>query len=576
MPKVQIVLPSQLRMLIIGVAIVLVLIVIGPLITLLLSTLDPYSVIPFPPQQFALNNYEAVFENPYTYQVLFNTLQYALGSIAVGLPLGVFVSWLVGRSDMPHREAIFAIAMASFAMPAVLTAFGWVLLASPQNGVINVFLREVVGINVSKGPINIYTMEGMIFVTGIALVPSVIVLLAPLFAALDRQLEEAATTSGAGVFNILRHVTLPLVFPGLVASFIFFTVLLIQVFEIPVAIGLKAGIPVLSTHIFLLTQPLYGTVQYSLAATFSLIALVTGVLLMTGYFLILRRSRQFEVLGGKGYRAARTALGRWKYPALVFVCGIFLLSPGLVFLILLWTALAPPYVAPSWEALSTLSFTAFGEALGNLRVVQSIGNTVILVVTSATVTMLLASLVAWLSQRSQVRGAHFLDQVAFMPLSMPGIVVSLALALLLARTPIYGTIWIIVLGHVIYFLPFGVRTISSAVVQIHKEQEEAGATSGAGKLGIFQRIILPLLIPAWLNGWAWVLGHSMRDFTFPLMLQTTQNAVVATMIWELWNQPNTRGAAALSVVIVVLLGFVLYLVRRFAGRMSPTVGMTGR
>lgn len=558
---------DQRHFLFVLVAVVLGLIVVGPLVVLVASSLDARNVIPFPPGDISLENYETAYSSTTTYQVLWNTIQYATGSVVLGLFLGLVASWLIGRTDLPWRDAIFAIATAAFAMPPLLTGFGWTLLASPRNGVLNILLREITGPTVKNGPIDVYTMAGMIFVTGIAMVPSVMVLLTPLLAALDRRLEEAATTSGATTLKTLRHVTLPLIVPGIAAAFIYFAIVSIQILEIPVAIGFKAGVSTLSTYIFLLTQPLFGTVRYGLATAFSIMILIAGFALVMVYHYITRQGRRFEVLGGKGYRADRVALGKWKYLALGLVLGIFFLSPGLPFSILLWTALAPPYVQLSLEAFSALSFDAFADVLSSPRIIGSMGNTVILIFASAALTMVLASLVAWLSHRSQVRGARLLDQLAFMPLSMPGIVVGLALALLLARTPLYGTIWIIVLGHVIHFLPFGVRIMGSSIMQIDKELEEAGFTCGAKRFVVFQRLTLPLVFPAFANGWAWVLGHSLRDFTFPLMLGTTQNAVVATMIWERWNQPDTRTAAALSVLVIVVLGALLFSIRRFSESM---------
>jgi iron(III) transport system permease protein len=178
-----------------------------------------------------------------------------------------------------------------------------------------------------------------------------------------------------------------------------------------------------------------------------------------------------------------------------------------------------------------------------------------------------------LAQQRQRKSAWLRDLLAFVPLAIPGVVMALALLLLLVRTPLYGTVWIVAIGHVIAFLPFCVRLMGAALIQLRPELEEAARTSGAGPLVAFRRVVLPLVLPSAIDGWVWVFAHSLRDFTFPLMFRTTQNVVIATLIWELWNQPDTPGASALSVLLVVLVLVTATVLRSAAARTfgSPAV-----
>jgi iron(III) transport system permease protein len=96
--------------------------------------------------------------------------------------------------------------------------------------------------------------------------------------------------------------------------------------------------------------------------------------------------------------------------------------------------------------------------------------------------------------------------------------------------------------------------MSAAVIQLHRELEESAAVHGASWWATLRRVVMPLLFPAMTNGWIWMAAHSMRDFTFPLMLGTSGNLVIAALIWNFWRVPNLPAAAALSVMLAVALG----------------------
>jgi iron(III) transport system permease protein len=130
-------------------------------------------------------------------------------------------------------------------------------------------------------------------------------------------------------------------------------------------------------------------------------------------------------------------------------------------------------------------------------------------------------------------------------------VLAVALLLMYVRTPLFGTIWIVVLAHSVVFLAFGTRTMSAAVLQIHRELENAAVVSGASWNTTLRRIAYPLLRPQLLYGWLWVVAHSTRDVTFPLLLTTSSNVVAAGEIWILWDTAKIPLASALAMTLVL-------------------------
>jgi iron(III) transport system permease protein len=528
--------------------------VLVPLAVLLLASLKPSTALPWDAVPLTLANFAAVFAAPITYTLLANTAIYAVGTIAFGLGCAVVLAWLVERTDVPGRTLVYVAFVVALGLPPMLTALGWTLWLSPRIGVANIVLRQLLGSDAAEGPLNGYSLGGMIFVTGLAICPSIFMMIAALLRNMDAALEDAGQMSGANTSSVWRRITLPLLLPGLLATVTYYLVTLIQHFDVPLALGLPGRTLVLSTRVFLLTQPENGLPEYGLAATYAVIALIAGVLLMVVYLRATRHAERFRIVTGKGYRPRRIRLGRWKYPALAFIGGYLLLALVAPLVLLLWISLLPYYQSPSWEALSQLSLAAYGEVLRNPRVGPAALNTVVLMVAAATLATILSVLIAWVSLRLRVRGARLLESLAFSALAIPSIVVALAVLLVYIRTPIYGTVWILVVGHLTTYLSFGTRTMSAAVIQLHRELEESAAVHGASWWATLRRVVMPLLFPAMTNGWIWMAAHSMRDFTFPLMLGTSGNLVIAALIWNFWRVPNLPAAAALSVMLAVALG----------------------
>ncbi len=213
--------------------------VLGPLVTMILASFRPAETLPFEPGALTMANYTAVFiADSSTGAVLRNTLVYTAGSMALALPLAFGLAFVTERTDVPLRPVLFTMMFIPMVTPVFATALGWVLLADPQGGVINEYLRLLFGLATRDGPLNIFTMGGMIFVTALGLVPSMWLLLIGVIRNMDPTLEEAASAAGIGPLGILRRVTIPLALPGILAVLVFFSIAVIDSFEIPLALGI--------------------------------------------------------------------------------------------------------------------------------------------------------------------------------------------------------------------------------------------------------------------------------------------------------------------------------------------------
>ena len=348
---------KQSRLLTIVIAVVVLLLLGAPLVVLFVTSLRPPTALPLDPG-ISLENFETIVSSPRMVQVLINTAIYGAGALILSLTLGAIIAFLVERTDIPFRSAIYSAMLVSLAVPTMLKAFGWVLLLSPGLGWINHLLRQGLGLEGTSGPLNIYTMYGMIFVTGIGLSNNAFLMLSPLFRQMNPEFEEAAQTSGSKGFTVLRKVTLPLLLPGLLSALIYFGMVLVQVMETALAIGVPGGIRVLSVHIYLLTKAEQGLPMYALAAAFGVVLLLLALALMALYFWLTRQQERFSVVTGRSFRPRQLKLGRWKYIAFAFVM-IVVACYAMPMLILVWASLVKVYQAPSLEALSQVSLQSY-------------------------------------------------------------------------------------------------------------------------------------------------------------------------------------------------------------------------
>lgn len=533
--------------------------VLAPLAVLVVASLksEP-GVLPFESAPLSLANYINIYRDPDTYNLLFNSFVFAIGSLFIGFSLSVTFSWLIERTNLPLKNIIYSLILVPLAVPGMLAAISWILLLDPRIGVLNIILRTIVGSHSGIGPFNIYTLYGMFLVQGIQVVPTAFLMMSGAFRSMDPSLEEASRCSGQGTLSTALRITLPMMGPAIFAAAIYFFILTLESFEIPGVIGLTAGLQVFSTRIYWASHPDPGIPDYGGASTLAVTLLVIAGFLMWLYGRVTRRAERYRTVTGKGYRTRPIDLGKWKYVALAFFVFYFVISVLLPFIILFWASLHSFYLPPSIQGLSTITFDAYRSLFSRGDFSGAIVNTLLLAVVTATVTMFLVSLVSWVVVRSQLPGRRLLDTISFLPQAIPSMVVGLAVLFVYLSfpNPFYGTIGVIAIALITKYLAFGSRTMSAGFLQLHPELEEASQVAGASWLTTYRKILLPLMAPIFINGWIWVAIHSMRELSAALMLSTPNSVVVSTQIWSLWQNGAVPEASVLGVLLILTLAVI--------------------
>jgi iron(III) transport system permease protein len=282
-------------------------------------------------------NFVDVYSDPGTYEVLGNTLLFALGSVIVALIFAVPLSWLLMRTDIPLKKTFYVLLTVGILIPVFLRTIAWILLLSPRIGLLNQWLIEI--FDLDGPPLSLYNIPGMAFVQGVSFVPGAFFMFAAAYRSMDPALEEAAYTSGVGKLRTFLKINLPITFPAIAAVMVYLFMTGIAVFEVPAIIGFPARILVLSSLIYSSTSPPTGLPEYGIAGAYGGIMLVAGLILACFYVRLVKEGKKFTVITGRGYHPREIALGRWKWAAIAFVLVYLSMEVFIPFLVLLWTSL---------------------------------------------------------------------------------------------------------------------------------------------------------------------------------------------------------------------------------------------
>ncbi len=352
--------------------------VLGPLSMLLIAAFrGPQDLLPFEPgAQWTLANLAAIYLDANLYRsIIPDTFIFTAGSVTLTFVIAFALAWLVERTDLPLRDGIYTVVLFPLLVPGIVFSITWIFLLAPNTGWVNVALRAMLGRG-GEGPLNIFSMGGMILVQGIGLVPFIFLLLSAALRSMNPTLEEAGNVSGASPLKTFLRVTLPVLRPGLLAPLILGTLVTLEQFETPLVIGFPARINVFSTRIFFELNPDTDLPAYGRAAATALPFLVIGVLLLLLYNHLVRKAERFVTVTGKGFRRVSFKLGRWRIPALIFVAAYAVFGAVLPVFVLVWASLFG-YAFPSFKALPSASAAGYLGLFANANFWLAIRNTFI-------------------------------------------------------------------------------------------------------------------------------------------------------------------------------------------------------
>ncbi len=504
----------------------------------------------FDAQGFTVGGFERAYGNDRIGELFRNSLAFAIGSAVLSLTVGTTLAYLNVRTAVPFKGLFFAASIVPLIIPGILYTISWIFLASPQIGLLNAVLEPLVG----RAPFDIFTIWGMIWVEGLHSSPIVFLLMVAAFRSMDPSLEESALMSGASRFQTLRLVTLPLVRPALLSAVLIILITSLESFEVPALLGLQNNIYVFTSRIYfvLRTYPPDLAAAGALAVSLLVIAVI-GVAIAR--LLAGRGQKTYQTITGKGFRPRPMELGRWKPVVAAGILLYFFATVLAPLTVLIYTSLLPFYRAPSLEALQSLTFDNYLAVFELNQARTALQNSLVLGVAAATCVMAFMAVAAWITVRSKVPGRGILEQLTFLPLVVPGLVLGLALSFVYLRSPIpiYGTLFILLIAYATKYMPYGMRYAVTSMGQISSELEESALVSGASWWQTFRRVLLPLLSPGILAGWVYILVVSFRELSSSILLYSPGNEVLSILIFEQYENGQFTVLAAIGVLMVLTL-----------------------
>ncbi|XWX04829.1 iron ABC transporter permease [Aggregatilineales bacterium SYSU G02658] len=498
--------------------------------------------------QLSLNNFNEL-TNPRVLTALRNSLYVSVWGALGGTTLGVFLAWILTRTDVPFKRVLHVLLIVPYLIPPFIGAIAWVYLLGPV-GYINQFFRSIAGSPLFV----IYGEAGVILVMILYTYPIAYLITRGPMQQMNPALEEAARISGANTWRTLRDITLPLLWPNISASALLIFMSNMSNFGIPAVIGFPRRYFVLTNEIYtmILNYDRPNNLQIAAAMSLSLVVFAVVVMILEHQ---LRSRRQFTALTGKSEQPRLIHLGAARYAVLAFVVGVILLA-----VVAPISAIFAVSVTPAPGVLLTLdnaTWRHYDEMFNLPKAQRAFTNSLLLAAGAATLVTVLGFLLAYLFERRRIYGRRVMGVLVLLPYAIPGTVVALAMILAFLRPlpiinlTLYNTIWILLIAYVARFLTFGVQSTSAAFEQLDPSLEEAARISGANTLQTFRDVTIPLLRASLIAGWFLAFMPSLTELTLSILLFSVNNETLGQVVFGLHQEGKINVTAAMAMLVVV-------------------------
>jgi len=520
----------------------LLILVVNPLARLFwVSFQDPTTGV------LTLGNYLTAFGRWRYIEALINSLVVGLAVGALCVVFGVPMAWAVSRTDMPGKGLVWAAILGTFIVPNYLGAVAWILLAGPNAGWLNRVWMAVTG--AASGPFNVYSMPGLVLVIAIYSYPYVFVFTRGALDLISSEMDDAATTLGAGVLRRTLRITLPLTLPAVLAAFIVAFLEAIALFGVPALIALPGRFQVMTT---MLWQFFEFPPRVEVAAAYAMPLLVITVALFWLQRRIIAR-KGYVALTGKGGERRLIRLGAWRWPLLAWCLFVTLLSFFMPMLVVLQAAFAK-----AWGrgfSLGNLTLNNFRYLLfEQTQAQQAIVNTFVYSGITAFAAIGLSLAIAYVVARRLVPWSNVLAFLCMAPFVIPGIVLAIGFYAAYAPPPLalYGTGTILVLAYVTRFLPIAYTSSAAGMRSVNPEMEEAVRILGGGRLTAIRRVLAPLLKRNLAGAWILVFIPAARELSSAIFLVGPNTRVISVMLFDLSEEGNFEVLAALGMILLIV------------------------
>ena len=542
------------KIMIIASFIILAIIAIVPVASIIVNAL-------FVDGKLALDSFFKVLLNKENIGAMWNTITIAFWVTIFGTIMGLFYAWLLGRSDIPMKGFMRALFSIPYMFPPFFGAMAWDLLLSGRGGYLNNWLMST--FHLTKAPININSIWGIIFVEVSYYFPFVFMQVVSALERMDPTLEESARIAGASQGYVIRKITLPLVKPAISSGALLIMISSLSHFGVPSILGFSQNIYTLPTRIFQLINRAAGDFQGIREATILSILLVVVVSVALLLQKAILKSGSYDIIKGKSMRPTVIKLRSAKIPLLIIsivtLVIIVVVPLGMIFLVGLLKSYGLPLVPSNFD------FSNYTNILFNNKMVRDgVFNSLILAVSSGIFAMLLGVMIAYVIIKIKPKGKGALEFLATLPYSLPGTVLAIGVILAwsgkILNINLYNTLWIIFIAYIARYLSFSMNAASAALRQVHPSLEEASRSCGASHTESLKDITLPLIRPAMLSGFFLIFLPAMRELTTSSLLYGPYTRTLGVAIYMLRSDGYITQASALATLTILLIVVVNWII----------------
>ena len=535
---------------ILGIVVFLFVFEVVPLFYLLFRSL-------FPKGSFSLESFQRVYTYDLNWTALKNTLITSGLTTVFGVLLAFPLAFLVGRTDMYGRKFFRTLFVVTYMVPPYVGAMAWLRLLNPKAGVLNKFLMDI--FHLQKAPFNIYTIAGMVWVLTCFFYPYAFITISRAMEKMDPSLEEASKISGASPLKTLMTITIPMMTPSIIAAGLLVFVASASVFGIPSIIGAPGQIYTVTTRIidFVHIGSEEGLNDAMALAVF--LMLIANIILYITTFVI--GKRQFITMSGKSTRPNIVELGKWRIPITLMVSIFSFFVVILPFITVAITSFTINMGKPI--GLSNMSLNAWEKVFSRASIISSTKNSIIAGVTAAFFGIIISCVMAYLLQRTNVKGKKIPDFLITLGSGTPSVTIALALIISMSgkfKINIYNTLSIMIIAYMIKYMMMGMRTVVSAMSQIHPSLEEAAQISGANWLRMLKDVTVPLIGASIVAGFFLIFMPSFYELTMSTLLYSSNTKTIGyeLYIYQTYHSQQVASALATAILVfVIAVNFIL-------------------
>ena len=513
-----------------------------------------------PNGSFSLETITRLFSYPLNREALKNTLIAGFATMILGTLIAFPLAWLVGRTNLYGRKFFRALFILTYMVPPYVGAMAWLRIMNPNAGTINQFLRLIFGLGDAPGPLNVYTLPGMIWVLTSFYYPYAFITISRAMEKMDPSLEEAGRISGASPLKTLFTVTLPMMLPSLIAGALLVFIAAASCYGIPSIIGTPGNVNTVTTRIVEYVSIGQGSMNDAIGLSLFLMVIALVILFLSD--VVLAR-KQYITVSGKSVRPAIVDLRSWRIPITVLVSLFALFMVVIPFATILTTSFKVD-VGKNIFAPANFTVANWTSVFARSETLSCLKNSLIFASIAATIGLIIACVMSYLLQRTRIRGRSIPNFLITLGSGMPSVVIALGLIMTMRGNfgvNIYNTAYILIIAYLIKYLMMGMRTVVSAMSQIHVSLEESSQVSGAGWLRTMLKITGPLIFPSIAAGWFLIFIPSFYELSMTTLLYSSTTKTIGFQLYEYWtftSQPMSCAMAFGILLIVVFLNFVLH------------------